>query len=212
MEKTGLLLVEGNDDLHVCASLFRRHGIPYNFSTQNSGGIRRLLDSLPVRLKASNICRLGVVVDADTGVDQRWRQLRSILLEAKFLDLPGWPSAEGTITENEAGLRVGVWVMPNNALPGKLEDFVALMVPDGDPLWLYARSCINHLPERRFRDADSMKSLVHTWLAWQRDPGTPMGLAITRKYLETDGPEARRFLTWIRRLLDDGPGAALSTA
>jgi hypothetical protein len=42
---------------------------------------------------------------------------------------------------------------------------------------------------------------IHTWLAWQADPGTPMGLAITKKYLDANAPSAANFLRWVDRLL-----------
>jgi hypothetical protein len=45
------------------------------------------------------------------------------------------------------------------------------------------------------------KAHVHTWLAWQEEPGTPMGLAITKKYLKNVHSEpCLRFISWIRRL------------
>jgi hypothetical protein len=43
---------------------------------------------------------------------------------------------------------------------------------------------------------------IHTWLAWQKRPGIPMGLAITAHYLDASAPAAQLFVRWIRRLFD----------
>jgi hypothetical protein len=43
---------------------------------------------------------------------------------------------------------------------------------------------------------------VHTFLAWQEEPGRPMGESITRRYFQIDAPEALNFVEWIRRLLN----------
>ena len=45
------------------------------------------------------------------------------------------------------------------------------------------------------------KAFIHTWLAWQEDPGTPMGLAITKKYLSTnDKVLCNSFIEWLNLL------------
>lgn len=46
------------------------------------------------------------------------------------------------------------------------------------------------------------KAMIHTWLAWQREPGRPMGLAITKRFLDPEAPSAMEFVAWVRRLFD----------
>ncbi|MFH1466552.1 MAG: DUF3226 domain-containing protein [Pseudomonadota bacterium] len=53
---------------------------------------------------------------------------------------------------------------------------------------------------RCFRDVHEPKAVLHTWLAWQEEPGTPMGLALTRRYLDPCHPRAVAFAAWLRRL------------
>lgn len=199
---TGLLLVEGPDDRHVFMNLFQKYNVPKTFDVKPLGGINPMLESLPTHFKGSEVTRLGVVVDADTDMRRRWVQLRNILANENFESIPDEPSADGLVLEGEYGLRVGVWIMPDNSLPGQLEDFVHLMVPVGDSLWPRAQACVNNIPttERQFKNADLMKAIIHTWLAWQEQPGTPMGSAINQKYLQHDGPLARRFVNWVERV------------
>jgi len=55
---------------------------------------------------------------------------------------------------------------------------------------------------RRFRESYQAKAHLHTWLAWQEEPGTPMGLAITKRYLDAEAPYALLLLNWIRELFE----------
>ena len=45
-----------------------------------------------------------------------------------------------------------------------------------------------------FTDKDVMKAQVHTFLAWQDEPGRPMGESITRRYFQIDAPKALNFV------------------
>ena len=120
------LLVEGKDDEHVFYHLLKHHQIPECFEIKNKEGIDNLLDTLPTELKRSNLERLGIVVDANMDIAARWRILRNILASAGDGDVPASPDPAGTIIileQPERTLTVGIWFMPNNTLPGMLEDF-----------------------------------------------------------------------------------------
>jgi len=54
--------------------------------------------------------------------------------------------------------------------------------------------------ERRFSDLAKPKAVIHTWLAWQEEPGKPLGTAITAKYLDAGVPEVNDFINWLRQL------------
>lgn len=200
------LLVEGKDDKHVFGHLFSHHGIAEDIITiKEKIGFEHLLKDLPVELKGSELERLGVVVDADTNLIGRWQSLRDILTnKAGYSIPPSAPLPEGAIIRQENLPVVGVWLMPNNQLPGILEDFVGFLVPKGDPLWNKAGECVNsiHQEHRRFSVAKQPKAHIHTWLAWQEEPGTPLGSAITKRYLDADAPHAQQLMEWVRRLFE----------
>jgi hypothetical protein len=207
MSNKRLLLVEGHDDIYVLCNLFERHNVPECFAVVERNGIERLLETLPNDLRTPDLERLGIVVDANTDIEARWAQVRNILIGAGNGNVPHVPDPAGTIidlehTETERLLRVGVWLMPDNHLPGMLENFVAFLVPPDDALWPYAEDCLQRLPEPqpRFRLQHFTKAHLHTWLAWQEDPGTPMGLAITKGYLNAEGTQVQQLVDWIRRL------------
>jgi hypothetical protein len=192
-----ILLVEGIDDQHVSWALFEKHAIPETFEVIDSKGIDNLLIQLPVRFKQSDIKTIGIIIDADANLAARWQQLRDILA-IEGVALPAVPAANGTIVKGNK--KLGVWIMPNNQINGMLEDFIAFLIPPGDPLLPIANAALTNIEEQhlnKYISAHRSKALIHTWLAWQESPGTPMGSAITKRYLNSDVEIAQSFLNWI---------------
>lgn len=180
------------------------HALPH-LEIANCGGIGQLLESIPTRLKGSDINALGVLVDADTDIAARWRTIHDHLMRAGYPSIPGSPSPEGTIVDPPAGTilpKVGVWLMPDNRTHGILEDFVEFLVPAPRPLFECVRRCIERIPTglRRFPDHAKPKAILHAWLALQEEPGKPMGTAITARYLKADVPQADAFVGWLKTL------------
>lgn len=44
------------------------------------------------------------------------------------------------------------------------------------------------------------KAKIHTYLAWQKDPGSTLPQAIQKHYLDVSSENARPFVSWISRL------------
>lgn len=199
-----ILLVEGRDDQEVVYQFCNYHALNNQslFDVEPKNGYNSLRDDLMVR-PHSGVQIIGAIVDADTDPPGRWRELRSVLLALGYTDVPTEPSAGGTIVPGLPGLpSIGIWLMPNNRMAGMLEDFLASLIREGDILLERAVSCVDGIPaeQRRFRETYRSKALIHTWLAWQEEPGTPLGLAMTKRYLNADHTLARQFLQWLRRL------------
>ena len=98
--------------------------------------------------------------------------------------------------------RLGVWIMPNNQTSGILEDFLRFLVPQPNVLFDHAKVSVAAIPEgeRRFKQLDEPKAVIHTWLAWQEEPGRPFGKAITARFLDPDVPEVDVLVAWLKRL------------
>jgi hypothetical protein len=175
-----------------------------------------LLDHVRTLLKPADLTgedRFGIVVDADhpkaadpdDGYRRRWVQVSENLRNLGYSDVPEEPDPSGTVVGANQSDRpwVGVWMMPDNRSPGKLEDFAQRLVKAGDEgLWDYAGQAAAGAPSQgaRFAPKDQAKAHVHTFLAWHEVPGVPMGLAITKKFLDADSPDARSFVAWLCRL------------
>ena len=203
-----VLFGEGPDDSNMLYHLLTRHGLSEPLTIKSGGGIEKLLATLPTELRLnSELERVGLVIDADTDLDARWMALQNVLQKTGTVDLPKTPEREGTIVSldlPDRTLRVGVWIMPDNTLPGMLEDFISFLVPATDTLWPRAADCIAQIPadERLFPPQHQSKAHLHTWLAWQKEPGKPMGQAITKRFLDPDAPYAQTLIAWLRRLFD----------
>jgi hypothetical protein len=202
-----VLWVEGKDDQAVVWALCVAHSLPRIFDVLPRGGVETLLKGLGLALRGQPIERLGVVVDANGDSAARWREVARIARAEGYSSFPDAPDMGGTIIDGSGALpRLGVWIMPDNGSPGALEDFAAALVPEEDALWPRADEVVGALPERRFPAARRSKAHMHTWLAWQESPGSPMGQAIGKGDLRADAPAARRFVAWLRRLMVDEAG------
>ena len=200
------LLVEGNDDEHVLKAVCGKRNGPHLDEIKAHGGVDRLLESLPVRLKASVDGEIvGVVIDADADLNARWKSLQDRLNQVGYRDVPEGPSPEGTIIDPPIGTllpRVGIWIMPDNQSKGILEDFLRFLVLAESVLFRHVQSSVAAIPEgeQRFSQLAEPKALIHTWLAWQEEPGRPMGMAITARFLDPDVTQVDVLVSWLDRL------------
>ncbi|MBB4635405.1 DUF3226 domain-containing protein [Longimicrobium terrae] len=203
-----LLWVEGKDDAALVNSLCLSHKLPRSaFLVRENGGVDALLSGLPVALNAPDLLCFGIVVDANGDPAARWAVIRSVLLHSGYADVPVSIASGGLILARAADLpRFGLWIMPDNGSAGMLEDFAAAMIPSSDVLLPHALHVVDGLPERRFSPAHRAKAVMHTWLAWQAGPGSPMGQAIGKGALDANAPAAREFVDWVRRLMLDDEG------
>jgi len=192
---------------HVIWALCLRNGVLDTFTVVTpddaTGGIDELLDSIPVRLKIPGLQVLGFVIDADQDLQARWEAISYRLRISGYENLPEQPDSQGTIIERDYLPRVGIWLMPNNQLPGMLEDFVAHLIPQNDLLLPKAEFILMEIEREnlhRYSLVHHPKALIHTWLAWQDMPGRPMGQSITAHVLSHDNPTAIAFIHWLNRL------------
>lgn len=221
MARRNVLLVEGKDDENVIRHLANFH-LPeravYGIQSEmvlspeeeesavfvkEKGSITNLVRTLKQELEQSDLLRLGIIVDADETIANRWQQLSDVLKKKGYRQVPDKPLTEGTIIQEQELPTVGIWVMPNNFLSGKLEDFLTALIADNDVLWPKAQQDVAAIPadQRKFSELDTIKAKLHTWLAWQEEPGRPFGIAIRAKFLDANAPHAQEFMNWLNKLL-----------
>ena len=148
---------------------------------------------------------VGVVIDADTDLAARWQAVQYRLTQAGYDSVPRDPGPGGTILEPPGRTslpRVGVWVMPDNKTTGILEDFLRFLVPQPDALFDHVIASVCSIPHQLFGQNDKPKAIIHTWLAWQSDPGLPFGTAIMARFLDPNLPQADVLVSWLRELFD----------
>lgn len=205
MDGKQVLMVEGRDDEHVVKHICGSRGFGKIGEIADYGGIEPLIEGIEVRLKESNIRVVGIIVDADVNIEARWRAVSERLVRAGFTSLPSVPPIDGLVIEPPSGTllpRVGVWMMPDNKVPGILEDFLVFLVPAGDKLFDHVKGSIDGVDPSliRFSPCKKPKALIHSWLAYQEEPGRPLGQAISARYLDPTLPAANTFADWLKRV------------
>ena len=206
------LILEGDDDKYVVWNLLYNHTyqgrcLREYFDDQTSlkikDGVDNLIDTMGDELQATDLGVLGVILDADVNLANQWARVTRVLDKHGCRNVPPVPNVDGTIVVSNNGKKVGIWVMPDNQHAGALEDFVGNLIAANDALWPKAKADVDSIPatDRRFKVAYQSKAQVHTWLAWQEEPGTRMGETFKKRYLDPNHPRAMAFVAWIKRLL-----------
>ena len=206
--KTNVLLAEGLDDTHVLIHLCRHFEFPeYTFHCESTDGYQALRHDIQAYILGSETQRIGLIFDANQSPRDRWQSITSRLRELGYGSMPDVPQAEGTVIPPDGTPTgrpaLGLWMWPDNIGAGILEDFASEMVRQTDPLWALAREAVDAIPQdrRKFKPLYLSKAYVHTWLAWQEEPGSRMGQAVTNRYFDADVPIAQSLKQWLNRLL-----------
>ena len=196
-----VLLVEGQDDKHVVQHLCVQCQPMPQFNIVDKGGVQELLDSIIQETRVSGRKALGVLLDVNDDSNARWNAVAD-RLRREDIEVPRSPGHTGTLIDGTTRTpRIGIWLMPDNETPGELEDFVAEMIPDDDPIWPRSRRYIDGIPEddRRFTEKKTQRARVHAWLATREYP-RQMGAAIGAGDLRVDGRLSTDFAEWLRKL------------
>ena len=204
-EGDAVLLVEGNNDCHVLLALFQKHKISDVFGIYECGSDDKLLKRVTALLASeSPPAILGIVLDADNPNRMaKWESLRKKLSGYSY-DFPSAPISEGTILEPDSekeSTRIGIWLMPDNRTDGMLEDLCLGMIsPEAQDTVDRCLEIARLAGQTSFKEAHLSKARVHTYLAWQDEPGKPIGQSITSEALNSDTDRTRAFLNWVRLL------------
>ena len=151
-----------------------------DFDISNKGGFPKLKAAIGPEIKVAGRAALGILVDANDDLAARWEavghQLRQV---AVSLPIETETDPTGTVVDGKP--RVGIWLMPDNASAGELEDFIQKLLPEGDPVWSMAQRYIDDIPapHRKFTDGKILRAQIHAWLATRKEP-RKMGAAMAR--------------------------------
>ena len=200
-----VLLTEGINDCHVILALCQHYNVPNTFGLYECGSdelaIKRLTGLLA---RPDEVETIGIVIDADNpNLAAKWQAIKDRLQKSGIITKEG-PELTGTIIPAANNLpRVGIWLMPDNKLDGMLEDFCSqLAYPAGVD---FAEKCVNDAKENdhtTFIETHKTKAVIQTFLAWQDEPGMPLGKAITARTLNPNNPLAEVFAEWLRKLFE----------
>jgi len=215
MTTPNILLVEGESDRSFFEALCRLLSIPADVvrvaapkddgGTHNSkaGVLNHLISVLLPQLQDGQLKRIGVVVDADrvahgTGYAVTLQRFTDALAQAGYQPNPA--AASGLVFTHQDGLAdLGLWVMPNNADQGMLEDWIKQCLHPGEgALYQHVGTSIDSIPGGpKFQSWHRTKAEVATWLAWQKKPEHGLYNAAQSDLLNTDAPLFKELQTWL---------------
>ena len=165
-----------------------------------------VFNHLPVlldQLADGQITRLAVIVDADSaenggGYQRAINRVEKIVLPYGFVLATN--TIGGIIFQHNDGLAdFGLWVMPNNADEGMLEDWIKQCIhPDEQDLFAHAEAMVAALPQPpKFKPIHRSKAEIATWLAWQKQPGHGTYRAVEDGLINTIGIHYTNLTTWL---------------
>lgn len=209
-ERENILLVEGRDDERVIKKLIdvgkKSLSATFNIKDcESNSGVIRQFELLLMNSKIH--AAIGVILDADENAQARMDAIKYRLLKTN-----AYKESEIVLTNDGLVLtptderyypKIGVWIMPDNKLPGMLEDFLLQMVGNDDLLLTKSEEVLQTLEQEginRYTKAHRPKAKIHTYLAWQREPGKPLSQAIKSEILNPESESSKIFLAWLQRL------------
>ena len=207
--RSDLLLVhEGTADGNVLGTLMRHATIQgfQPFSMDGQDKMLRFFKGLalsphfknPVPGYAHPVRALAIVLDAEADVSATFQSVRDALTAA---ELPA-PAGPGEIVDG--ALRVGVFLVPDNQSPGKIETLCLRSVED-DPAWSCLDVFFNCVRENGSAlPANMDKARAQAFLATRPQPDLPVGLAALEGYWRFESPAFVPLITFLRQLSAPG--------
>jgi hypothetical protein len=206
------LIVEGEQDKRVIPQLIEANGIQWGETRETaivyieSYGSDQFIDEsiISTELKESGLTTLGLIIDADSDLSARWASIKNACSRS-IANLPEEIPESGLICFTDAGIKFGVWIMPDNKAQGMLETFLMYLIPDeNESIWQYAQETAKEAKNKgaAFIDAHHDKACIYTWLAWQDPPGRQLHNAIMERILDPTHAKAQTFVGWFRQLYD----------
>lgn len=197
------LLVEGKNDKHIVLALCEHYHVAQNFNIKDCDGINNLLQVFSIMLtNPTNVKTIGIIIDADNDIKARLNQIRSIVKPYGY-EIPNELQQSGLIFPSSQPdyPKLGLWLMPDNIHLGMVEDFALSLASADDALLIEAEDELQRIEESEnnlYPLIHHSKAKIHTYLAWQEEPGCPIGLSITKHVLDPNHPIAQNFVqNWL---------------
>ena len=166
------------------------------FDILEKKGFQNLMQAIGPEVKVSGRIAIGILADANDDPDARWDKIVDKLRRAG-VEPPNGPRPAGSVIDGRP--RAGIWLMPDNASKGELEDFVEKLIPEDDPVWPLAERYVSGIPHdaRKFKPGKILRARIHAWLATRAEP-RKMGAAIGIGDLDATAPLAKTFAEWLQ--------------
>nr|VFK16698.1 MAG: hypothetical protein BECKLPF1236B_GA0070989_11008 [Candidatus Kentron sp. LPFa] len=215
IESHRLLLVEGKDECSFFEVLLKQLGIE-DVQLVDIGGkdkFKRKFPPLYNTREFQDVHSLGIVRDAeDKAADAAFSSICSIL-EKYPLPMPNAPSTViGGKNQQRKDIRIGVFIMPNNADQGMLED-LCLKSARTEPVFACVEQymdCLSALPEND-QPRNPSKAKVQAYLATRKEIANSLGVGARKGYWDFEHHcfgDIKGFLRALFADIENGRGGA----
>ena len=178
--KPRLLIGEGEDEANFFRAFLKHHGIT-DIQVEQYGGKTKLnvyIRELRRRPGHHSLKALGVTRDTDTDCAGAFSSVAAALRAGGY----PVPAAAGQHARTQQ-LNVGVFLMPDNARPGMLEDLCLSSVAPIDPAYPCLQQFFDCVQKGAGRQPGNVaKAMVHAWLATQAEPDCSLGVSALKHY------------------------------
>jgi len=214
-QNPNVLLVEGKDEQFTLPFFMDEYIVwgddkkEWVVEIKELDGVENLLKPglIEAESKTPGLKALGVILDANDSFNSRWSRVRERCRNVSA-GFPDELSTAGAISITPNGMRIGVWIMPDNRSRGMLETFLSsLLIPERLPLWNFAQQCCDSAQGIAgcYTAAHRDKAQVHTYLAWVEPPGLSLPYSILKRAFDARLPLAKNFARWFMELYQIGP-------
>jgi hypothetical protein len=211
------LLVEGDNDIHVITNLLMsmKHkpfkGYADTDVYKNEFVVNELIPSI---LDVPDLQHFGIILDADESAENTWISIRNILKTNGFeeSELPKKLLSKGILIQQKGKPIIGIWIMPDNLMPinkgelAYLEHFYEQIIHPEDKFLTKASAIIEEISADKdcnFALKDKQKAKIHTWLAWQTEPGNSMGISLKKKsFFDLKSAAVLNFTEWLESVFE----------
>jgi hypothetical protein len=199
-----LLVHEGTGDLNVLGALMRHAAVegfqPFELEGPDSKKLRKFFKALamsphfrnPVPGYGHPVRGLAVILDADANATATFQRVRDALAAA---NLPT-PAAPGEVLDGAP--RIGVFLVPDNAAPGKIET-LCLRSVESDPAWGCLETFFQCVTQKGGKlPANMDKARAQAFLSTRPNPALPVGLAADEGYWNFDHAAFAPLIAFLR--------------
>ncbi|MCP5105219.1 MAG: hypothetical protein GY950_17655 [bacterium] len=194
--KRKLLVVEGKDEIVFFEELFKHIGMVDTVELREVGGKDQFKKDLPALKIATGFNKLetiAVIRDADESFEGAFESIRGILNKMGFRT-PGRPGEFSPGTP-----RVGIFIMPDNANQGMLENLCLDTVKDDE-----AMKCVNQFidcsQKLKKKPRNIHKARAHAFLSVMPEIANSVGRGAQKGHWDFDSTKLKPLIKFIGQL------------
>jgi hypothetical protein len=196
LTKKKLLAVEGMDEVVFFEELLRHMGMTDKIDVRQVGGKDQFKIKLPVLQKITGFDKLetvGIIRDADESFERAFESVKGVL-QKMGLQVP---VRSGDFSKGIPG--VGIFIMPDNAGKGMLED-LCLQTVKGETAMECVKQFIDCAGKLKNKPKNISRAKAQAFLTIMPEIASSVGRGAQKRYWDFESAELKPLLHFLSRL------------